>query len=228
MIHNKKEFMGGLALLGAFFAVLIVMFQPLFNGQNAMAYLDDLYNSISKGSAYYVEEMRKEAYVLNDDMVDLKLNYQSSVVAMQSAAMMAKSGVAAVADDKTVTVKGSLGEMLAASLDDADLMYNNDKSGLEGKYGTEPRRVMYNWWVTYNQLDKALKKDKSFAAAKAVGTIQQKAIEASYNYYEVEPLKIADKLWTVIFSLVFYVFYTLWFGFAILFTFEGWGLKLSH
>ena len=29
-------------------------------------------------------------------------------------------------------------------------------------------------------------------------------------------------------TLVFYVVYTVWYGFAIIFMFEGWGLKLSH
>ena len=36
------------------------------------------------------------------------------------------------------------------------------------------------------------------------------------------------KIGVVIFSLVFYVIYTLWYGFAIMFMFEGWGLKLEH
>jgi hypothetical protein len=32
----------------------------------------------------------------------------------------------------------------------------------------------------------------------------------------------------VIFSLIFYVVYTLWYGFAIMFLFEGWGLQLEN
>ena len=33
---------------------------------------------------------------------------------------------------------------------------------------------------------------------------------------------------TILCSLIFYVIYTVWFGFAILYLFEGWGLGLSH
>ena len=44
----------------------------------------------------------------------------------------------------------------------------------------------------------------------------------------MEPQSIMDRLGVVIFSLVFYVIYTLWYGFAILFMFEGWGMKLEH
>jgi len=43
----------------------------------------------------------------------------------------------------------------------------------------------------------------------------------------VVPEQIRDKAGIVIFSLVFYVVYTIWYGFGILFIFEGWGLKIS-
>ena len=58
--------------------------------------------------------------------------------------------------------------------------------------------------------------------------MEKKAVECSYNYYRVEPQGIGDRWGTVVFSLIFYVVYTLWYGFAILFMFEGWGLKLGH
>ncbi|GAI79938.1 unnamed protein product, partial [marine sediment metagenome] len=64
--------------------------------------------------------------------------------------------------------------------------------------------------------------------AKIVALVVKKAVESSYNYYKIEPQKIADRLGIVIFSLVFYVIYTLWYGFAVMFMFEGWGLSLEH
>ena len=56
----------------------------------------------------------------------------------------------------------------------------------------------------------------------------KKAVECSNNYYHIAPQKIGDRFGIVIFSLVFYVVYTLWYGFAIMFMFEGWGLRLEH
>ena len=53
-------------------------------------------------------------------------------------------------------------------------------------------------------------------------------VEPSYNYYGIEAQSIKDKAILVIASLVGYVIYTMWFGFSILFMFEGWGLKLEH
>ena len=59
MITNKRLFYSGTAMLAAFVAILIVMFMPVFNGQNGLNYLDALYNSISKGSAYYIPKMQQ-------------------------------------------------------------------------------------------------------------------------------------------------------------------------
>ena len=67
MIANKKKFSGGLILLAVFVVVLIIIFSPVFKGQNGLEYLDALYNSISKGSAYYIpkvlEETAKEKFL---------------------------------------------------------------------------------------------------------------------------------------------------------------------
>ena len=77
-------------------------------------------------------------------------------------------------------------------------------------------------------MNKDLTKQKQFKAASAVDMVATKAVETSYNYYQIEPQKISDRALFVFFSLVFYVIYTLCYGFAIMFLFEGWGLKLEH
>lgn len=228
MIANKKEFGGGLALLAAFFVVLFFMFQPLFNGQNGMAYLDNLYNSISKGSIDYIPGLQEDASKYNDKALTMELTYASEVEAKQAAVQFTQAGIVAKANGATLGVTGTLGGILNGSLADAHLLYNNDGKSLEDKYGLEPRRAVYNWWSSLKLMDKALKAQGEFEAAKITATVQKKAVEAAYNYYEVEPMKITDNIGLVIFSLAFYVFYTLWYGFAILFVFEGWGLKLSH
>lgn len=228
MVANKKEFGGGIALLILFFAVLIFMFQPMFNGHNSMEYLDKLYNSISKGSVYYIPQLSKDIGALDAQNVDLSLTYASEIEASQSIALFTKAGAAAKQDGTKLTVSGSLGTILKGALADADLMYYNKAEEMTAKYPLEPRRSMFNWWTSLKLMDKMLTKNGEFEAAKIVSTVEKKAVEATYNYFEVEPIHIMDKLGTVIFSLAFYVFYTLWYGFAILFIFEGWGLRLSH
>ncbi len=228
MIVNKKEFTGGIALLGLFFAVLIVMFQPMFDGKNAMAYLDAMYNSISKGSVNYISALRDNVKELNDKNVTLKLDYTSSVQAKQSEKMFKASGVKTALNGKSLEVSGSISAMLNTSLDDADLMYHNNAKAIDKKYGIEARRATFNWWTSLGLMEKALNSQEEFKVAKVTSTVLKKAVETAYNYYEIEPLNIMDEVWLVIFSLVFYVVYTLWYGFAILFVFEGWGLNLGH
>ncbi|XPV75901.1 MAG: hypothetical protein ACNI27_14855 [Desulfovibrio sp.] len=228
MIANKKEFYGGLALLVLFFAVLVVMFQPLFDGKNSMAYLDNMYNSISKGSVYYVPAIRTDAEQLNGKEYTLKLQYNSEVEAKQSANLFQQAGVRTTLTGSNIEISGPINAILSASLDDSELMYHNKSEEITAKYGLEPRRAMFNWWTSLHQVEKALKAQEEFKAAKVTSTTIKKAVEASYNYYEIEPMKIMDNIGMVIFSLIFYVFYTLWYGFAILFVFEGWGLRLSH
>lgn len=228
MIANKKEFYGGWALLGAFFIVLFFMFQPMFKGHNAMEYLDNLYNSISKGSVDYVPGLKEDAKKYVNTNLDLDLTYPSEGEAKQSVLLFEAAGAKVEQNGKALHINGSLGTIMDVTLTDANLLYHNDSKSLEDKYGIEGRRVIYNWWTSLKLMDKELKNQEKFEAAKLAATIDKKAVEASYNYFGVDPVKIMDEIGLVIFSLAFYVFYTLWYGFAILFIFEGWGLRLSH
>jgi len=148
--------------------------------------------------------------------------------ARQAAPLFMKGGALVNVSGAELKVSGDLGKILENCLADADLMYHNDGEKLSAKYGYEEKRVLLNWWVALHHMEKDLKDQKKFKEAKVVAMVVQKAVELGYNYYEVEPQKIGAKIGIVIFSLVFYVIYTLWYGFAIMFMFEGWGLKLEH
>lgn len=228
MIVNKKEFTGGFALLVLFFVVLTVMFQPIFDGKNAMAYLDAMYNSISKGSVNYIPDLRENVKSVGDKEVNLKLTYSSAVQAEQSEKLFSSAGVQVSLSGKDLQVQGPIGNILDSCLDDADLMYHNKGGEVTGKYDIDPRRATFNWWTSLGLMEKALNDQSEFKVAKVASSVMKKGVETAYNYYEIEPLNIMDELWLVIFSLVFYVVYTLWYGFAILFVFEGWGLNLGH
>ena len=231
MIHNKKEFNLGIALLVLFFIVLFAMFQPLFDGHNAMAYLDNLYNSISKGSAHYVDALKEEAKTLAGYNVNVTMNMEDEAQAADSVALITAAGATASAQGKALTINGDYVAILNACLNDADKLYNNDSAALKAKYpalaGKDDRQAVYNWYKILGGFDKELKKQEAFAQAKVAFNVNSKVVETAYNYYKVVPEQIKNKIGIVIFSLVFYVIYTMWYGFAILFVFEGWGLKIS-
>ncbi|MDL1967982.1 MAG: hypothetical protein LWW97_05375 [Deltaproteobacteria bacterium] len=228
MIAHKKEFYGGFTLFVAFFIVLFIIFSPIFKGQNGMEYLDSLYNSISKGSAYYIPKVKKETDTFKGNTVNMALKMADENQAQQTAMLFTTAGATAEVSGAQLNVSGDLGNILANCLADSDSMYNNDGTKVSGKYGYNERQVLYNWWTALKAADKDLKKQKLFKEAKTVALVIKKTVETSYNYYTIEPQNITDKMGIVIFSLVFYVCYTLWYGFSILFMFEGWGLKLGH
>lgn len=228
MIAKKGEFYGGMVLMAAFVTVLVIIFMPVFDGRNGLNYLDALYNSISKGSAYYIPELREDAGRFDGDAVDLSLAMADEAQAQRTARLFNEGGAMVNVQGSELKVSGDLGRILANCLDDADRMYYNDDESLTAKYGFEGRAVLFNWWSALNAMDRDLKKQKLFKEAKIAALVGKKAVECAYNYYEIEPQKIGDKFGIVIFSLVFYVVYTLWYGFAILFMFEGWGLRLEH
>ena len=111
---------------------------------------------------------------------------------------------------------------------------DNRASKASSKYPTdsaaaiEARQALFNWWTALNAMEKALTTQKKFNDAKMVATVRNRAVEVAFNFYRIEPQNISDKYGIVIFSLIFYVVYTLWYGFAILFMFEGWGMKMEH
>ena len=228
MIANVKQFYTGFGLIIGFAIVLIFFFLPLYNGKNALDYLDNLYNTISKGSAYYIPKASEEAKKFKDTSVSVNLKMADSKQAEQTSALFKAGGAEVTVSGAELKATGNFEKILQNALVDADAMYKNDGKQVAGKYGYEERRVLFNWWKACAEMDRDLSKQKKFKEAKAVVLMQKKAIECSYNYYKIEPQNIGDRWGTVIVSLLFYVIYTLWYGFAILFMFEGWGLRLGH
>lgn len=228
MIAKKGEFYGGMALMATFILVLIVIFMPVFNGQNGLDYLDSLYNSISKGSAYYIPKVKAASDSFNGKTIEVTLALATKEQAAQAARLYMQSGAMVNASGKDLKINGDLGQVLAGCLADAEKMYRNDGQAVAQKYGYDEKRVLFNWWMGLKIMEKELKAQKKFKEAKIVALVLKKAVETSYNYYRIEPQRIKDKYGIVTFSLLFYVLYTMWYGFAILFMFEGWGLKLEH
>jgi archaellum component FlaF (FlaF/FlaG flagellin family) len=228
MSAQKKKLYSGLVMIIGFFIVLGIIFSPVFNGQNGLDYLDNLYNSISKGSAYYIPAVAKQVEAFNGTQVNLNLSMGSEEQARQTATLLMHSGEMVNVSGNDLKINADLGRMLANCLSDADRMYANQGAAIAGKYGYGERQALYNWYLALKGMNKDLTAQKEFKSAKIISEVNQKAVETAYNYYEIEAQKIGDKLGIVVFSLGFYVVYTLWYGFAVMFLFEGWGMRLSH
>jgi len=232
MIANKKEFGGGLVMMVGFWIVFALLLSPLYPGQgkkvNMLDYMDNMYNSISKKSSYYVPAIREKAEAYKGNIITLNIKTDETLSAARLTNLMQQAGAVVQAGDKEIKISGDLGAILTAVITDADAMFANDGEAVSAKYGVAEKQVMFDWYNALKSMEKSLTKQKKFKESKIFYQARTKTVEPAYNYYGIEAQSIKDKAVLVIASLVGYVIYTMWFGFSILFMFEGWGLKLEH
>ena len=213
---KKKELGIGIFLLVTFAAVMVMIFMPILDGGNALNYLDNLYNSISKGSAYYIPKVEHLVEENGSEVVTLNLKLDDSRAALAAEPLFVRAGATTAVEGATLMVNG-----------DIESAYHNRGEDLEARYGTNARTTLHNWWQALGAMEKDLNRQKIFDAAKLTHTVQAKTVECAYNYYGIESQAIKDRWGTVLFSLVFYVLYTIWYGYGIMFVFEGLGFALS-
>lgn len=229
MIRDKRQFGIGAALLAVFLGGLTLVFRPMFgNGRNALDYLDGVFNSTSKASAYYIPAVREKARKLGAAPIAVSIEVMGHQHALQAETLLRAAGAAATVDGAKLSVSGHLGRVLAEALADADAVFQNDGARVSGKYGLEARRVLFVWHEALGATAKELTRQQRFGEAAAVREAMTKGLEPAYNYYGVTAVAMKDMIWIALSALVGYVLYTVWYGYAILYLFEGWGLKLEH
>ncbi len=107
-------------------------------------------------------------------------------------------------------------------------MHVNDGRTIRGKFGFDEKLSLYPWWKIFEELQVEPRGKKEFDQAKILMTTAEKAMEPACNYYGITPEKISAKLAVVVFSLVFYLICTVWYGFSILYIFEGLGSSFDY
>lgn len=229
LIRDKKHFTWGAILMVGFTAVLIYMFTPNFGGTNAFHASDAMFNSISKGSTYYIPGIQEEAKEYQGQSFEVTIfDTHSQNLRPMAAKILTAAGLTAVEKETGLHLQGDLGTLMAAALQDADAMFKNQGDALESRYGMDPRQSMFVWWKLLNDTKLQLDMQKVFKPAMFIEKkIINRAVEVGYNYYGIEGRNVADEWKLVTFSLIFYVIYTLWFGYAIFFMFEGVGLQMT-
>jgi len=227
LVREKGMFLKGILLLVTFLVVLGAMFLPLFGGKNALEASDELFNSISKGSTYFIPELLKKSESFKGKSIDVALKFKSKEDVARAAKVLTTAGMQATAEGDQVKVKGDFGQMLGATLKDSEAMFNNRDDEISSRYGMAPKEATYTWWLIDKEMDKDLKRQKLFAEAAFLGDVVRKGVEVGYNFHKISPQTASSKMGVLTFSLVFYVIYTLWWGIAVLWLFEGFGLQMK-
>ena len=229
MIHDGRRFAIGVALMAVFLAGLAVVFRPVFaGGRNLLDYLDGVFNSTSKASAYYIPAAREKARKLGTAPIAVVIPVKGREQALRVERMLVAAGAAVRIEGARLAASGDLVRILGEALADADAMFANDGARVSAKYGFEERRALHAWHVALGETMKELERQGKFREAAAVRDAMTKGIEPAYNYYGVTAVAMKDMIWIAAAALVGYVLYTVWYGYAILYLFEGWGLKLDH
>jgi hypothetical protein len=222
----------GIFLLATFFILLAVIFSPVFPGDNGrtngLNYMDNLFNMISKGSSYFIKESLKKNEKYVGKQIDVKVKLDDEKRAAETAKLLEVNGAKVTLNGKDVAFKGDMGAIMKGSLEDSDFMFKNDGKPVADKYGFSEKQVMVNWHTLFKKVSNDLTKQEKFDEAKPFADIQKKALEPAYNYYGVKAENWQDQIVLVVLALAFYVFYTLWYGFGLMYLFEGLGLKIGH
>ena len=219
----------GIVMLVTFFILLVVIFMPVFPGKvNGLDYMDNLFNMISKGSSYFIPKAMKDSEKFAGKMIDVKVVMADDKQAVETAKLLEVNGAQAKVSGKELVVKADMGLLMKGSLADADFMFKNDGKPVAQKYGFSEKQAMFNWHTLFRKIGADLTKQEKFDEAKPFANVQKKALEPAYNYYGVKAKKWNENLALIIFALAFYVFYTLWYGFGLMWLFEGMGLKIGH
>ena len=227
LIVEKKSFAIGAVMTVGFLAVLVAMFSPVFGGENAFHASDRLFNSIAKGSSYAIPRLVEEAKVFAGHPVDQQLTLKDEGLAATAAAVLQSAGARAEVSGQTLSLQGDLGAILAAALADYDAMFNDRGGEVRDRYGRPEKEALFAWWSVLKEMYREAKLQGRVEEAKLLEEVKNRAVEVGYNFYGIAPTRARDHAGILTFALVFYVVYTLWWGYAILYLFDGLGLQMK-
>jgi len=227
VIVNKKSFTAGVVLTVLFFLTLTGLHFPLLDGKTGMELAEEMFNSFAKGSTYLIPEMQEtcKKFMGHRFMINMEMDELETTV--KAAKLLAGVGAEVEQNGTVLKVSGDLGEISSNVLEDADAVFNGRGGEITDRYGYGAREIMYNWWLCFQKMEKAFNRNGSFQAAALTGEIKKKAIEPAYNFYGVESRNVNDNGGILTSLLVFYIIYTVWWGFAIYFLFEGFGIAMT-
>ncbi|MCL1940219.1 MAG: hypothetical protein FWG04_06110 [Desulfovibrionaceae bacterium] len=257
LIRNRKAFIRGLLLLLSFAVVLVIFFMPVFPAQeeggnktNGLVFADHLFNTLSKGSSLFLDPSMQARGNINrptrerteGKSVDLTVPFKTvtgtfmdttgvsrELNILETALTLLKAhNFEVTAADKSLIIKGELYPLLQSVLADALSIYHNNPEEVSARHnGLDGRAVMKTWWHLLSSMIQPMQRAGQVDEASAVATVISKGIEPSYNFFGITPMRVTDNIPLVAGFLIFYVLYTMWYGFAIFELFEGVGLSMK-
>ena len=234
LAREKGPFFRGLIMLLSFFVLLFIIFLPIFPDENGkdltgLQYSDNVFNQLSKGSSYFIPTVRQKVEALGGSTVNLSVTLKKEELIQLAATVLRTAGAENIkTEGKTLSFSGNLRQILLAATEDGDALYHNNGEAVSKKYaGENPLKAASAWWYALSPAIKELQKQHLLREAEVVDQVIRRAIEPGNNFYSIQPVKVADHVMLLGGLLIFYLIYTLWYGFGIFELFEGLGLAMS-
>ena len=218
----------GIFLALSFIGVLILIFSPIYGGgMNGLDFADDLFNKLSKGSSYFIPRLKEANKQFQGKPFAVTIALEKPKEVEQINKLLVTAGSKVEVQGTSLKIEGDLGKTIDLVLKDSDLMFHNQGKELVTAYGFDEKEVMKGWFTALSKMDKFFKKNLKIEDANHISEISKKGIEPAYNFYKIEPQRVIDRAGLMIFLLAFYVFYTMWWGYAIYYLFDGVGLTMK-
>ncbi|MDR1659991.1 MAG: hypothetical protein LBR94_06585 [Desulfovibrio sp.] len=234
LVREKGSFVRGGLLLLSFAAVFCALLMPVIRDERGarltgLQYADNVFNELSKGSSYFIPAVREQARKLDGRNVNLAVTLKKAELAPLALTLLQKAGAAqAAAEGGKVSFTGDMGRILLAAVEDSDRLYHNDADAVSGRYNGVPAlRAAAAWWYLLSPCIKEMQRQKLINEAQVVDQVLRRAVEPGNNFFSVAPARVSDHFVLMTAMLIFYVLYTLWYGFSIFELFEGIGLAMT-
>ena len=232
IVVNTKSFAKGALLMLSFAAVFTTILMPVFPGSKGrvtgLDYADNLFNRLSKGSSWFIPEIAPRAAAMTGKEIEVAVPVANAASAAAVVRLFTTNGAAAAETaGGMVRVKADFGKLLGAVLGDCEAIYHDRPESVRIKYGMDGYAALARWWDALHPMIKEFQKMKRIPEAQLVDLVIRKGIEPAYNFRGIEAGSVKQEFAIMIALLVFYIFYTLWYGFAVFELFAGIGLTMK-
>jgi hypothetical protein len=230
LITDKKTMSLGLFLGLSFLGILVLIFSPVWGqGRNGLKFSDRLFNSLAKGSAYFIPEVTGNVNKLDKQQLVVSVTMKDAGEAAAAWKVLSKAAPNTTLQGVVLKVETPLAALLGAALRDADAMYYDRGGEISQRYGMDEKKAMESWYGALKGASKTLQSgaSKNIEQSNIIEEVMTKAIEPAYNFYKIPAESVGKKPFLLAGLLAFYLVYTLWWGFAIYFLFEGFGLSMT-
>ncbi|MGD0626321.1 MAG: hypothetical protein ABSB32_16570 [Thermodesulfobacteriota bacterium] len=229
LVRDRRRFRIGLIGLLAFLVALAFWILPVRGSRTGLQWADNLFNQLAKGSADSTPAVAQKSEKFRGVLVDIGVNPKWPGADQWVVKILAADGISASPmGDGRVRIRGDLWHLSMAASADAELLFKEQEEAFRNKYGLKGKEVIYYWWTTFDDLTRRYIQLNRSEEADFTRFITTRVLEPSYNFAGIEPRNISSNLGTVIVLLLVYVLYTVWYGFATMYLFEGMGITATR